>query len=101
MSSLFDFGWDEHKARTNLSKHGVSFQLATSVFRDSLSMTIFDDKHSEHETRWVTLGRAENGQLLVVVHTTEEISATELHIRIISARRADRDEARNYEEVPR
>lgn len=87
---FFDFDWDANKARTNLKKHGVPFRLATTVFRDPLALTIFDDEHSDDEERWVTLGRAESGQLLVVVHTSEEVSATELRIRVISARRADR-----------
>lgn len=99
--SIYDFGWDAKKARSNLKKHGVSFPLATSVFRDALAVTIFDDEHSEDEDRWVTLGRAENGQVLVVVHTAEETGHSEVHIRIISARCADRDEMRDYEQVPR
>jgi uncharacterized protein len=98
---FFDFDWDANKARTNLRKHEVSFRMATSVFRDPLSLTIFDDGHSDDEDRWVTLGRAQNGQVLVVVHTSEEVSGTELHIRIISARRADPAEVRDYEQTPR
>jgi uncharacterized protein len=98
---LFDFSWDDQKARTNLSKHGVSFRLACSVFNDPLSVTIFDEEHSDNEDRWVTLGRSLSNTLLVVIHTTEEVSTNELHIRIISARRADRDELREYEQMPR
>jgi uncharacterized protein len=98
---LFDFSWDDRKARTNLTKHGVSFRLASSVFNDPLSVTIFDEEHSDDEDRWVTLGRALNDTLLVVIHTTVEVSASELHIRIISARRADRDETSDYEQMPR
>lgn len=98
---FFDFDWDANKAHANLKKHEVSFRLATSVFRDPLALTIFDDEHSDDEERWVTIGRAQNGQVLVVVHTSAEVSATELHIRIISARRADPAEARDYEQTPR
>ncbi|MCX7169767.1 MAG: BrnT family toxin [Proteobacteria bacterium] len=98
---FFDFDWDVNKASANLKKHEVSFRLATSVFRDPLALTIFDDEHSDDEDRWVTLGCALNGQVLVVVHTSEEVSATELHIRIISARRAEREEVRDYEQMPR
>lgn len=101
MSTLFDFGWDDRKARTNLEKHKVSFRLATSVFNDPLALTIYDDDHSDDEDRWVTLGRAQDGVVLTVVHTTEDVSAVEVHIRIISARRADRDEIRDYQDVPR
>ena len=98
---FFDFDWDANKARTNLLKHGVSFRLATSVFRDPLALTIFDDDHSDDEDRWVTLGLAQNGQMLVVVHTSEEASSNELRVRIISARRADPAEVRDYEQAPR
>lgn len=98
---FFDFDWDANKARANLAKHGVSFRLATSVFRDALALTIFDEDHSDDEDRWVTLGRAQNGQVLVVVHTSEESSSMEMHIRIISARRADPAEVRDYEQPPR
>lgn len=71
------------------------------MFRDLRALTIYDDEHSDDEERWVTLGQAENGQVLVVVHTSEEVSATEQRIRIISARRADKQEARDYEQTPR
>lgn len=96
-----DFDWDANKAHSNFAKHGVSFRLATSVFHDPLALTVFDEEHSDDEDRWVTLGQAQNGQLLVVVHTSEEMSVTELRIRIISARCAERDEVRDYEQAPR
>jgi hypothetical protein len=99
--TIYDFEWDAVKARTNLRKHGVSFRAATSVFRDPLALTTFDDEHSEDEERWVTLGRTEGGRYLVVVHTFAEMSTTEIHIRIISAREADRQEIRDYEQAPR
>lgn len=101
MQKFFDFDWDAKKARGNFQKHGVSFRLATTVFRDPLAITIFDDEHSDDEDRWVTLGQAENGHLLVVIHTSEEVSETELRIRIISARRAEREEIHDYEQTPR
>ena len=89
------------KARTNLRKHGVSFRAATAVFRDPLALTTYDDEHSETEERWVTLGRAQNGRYLVVVHTFAQVSEAEIHIRVISARAADAQETRDYEETPR
>lgn len=61
---FFDFDWDANKARANLKKHGVSFRLAASVFRDPLALTLFDEAHSDDE-RWITLGRTQNGQTLV------------------------------------
>lgn len=101
MALLYHFDWDASKARSNQHKHGVSFQLATTVFRDPLALTIYDDEHSENEERWVTLGRAGNGRTLVVVHTSVQTLPTEIRVRIISARKADRDEIRDYEETPR
>ena len=101
MAQVYHFDWDANKARSNQRKHGVSFQLATTVFRDPLALTIYDDEHSEGEERWVTLGRAGNGHTLVVVHTSVQTESTEIRVRIISARRADRDEIRDYEETPR
>ena len=98
---VYHFEWDEEKARTNHSKHKVGFRLATGVFRDPLALTIYNTEHSENEERWITLGLVENGQYLVVVHTHEIITATEVRIRIISARNADRQEIHDYENAPR
>ena len=80
-STFYDFDWDPIKARTNQRKHGVSFRLATSVLHDPLALTIYDEDHSEDEERWVTLGRAENGQVLVVIHTWGWIEPAEVRIR--------------------
>ena len=99
--SFFDFDWDPEKARSNLKKHRVSFRLATSIFRDPLALTIFDEDHSTDEERWVSIGRADGGQTLVVIHTSTWTSPAEIKLRIISARKADRDELRDYENAPR
>jgi uncharacterized DUF497 family protein len=101
MTLVYHFDWDANKARSNQHKHEVSFRLATTVFKDPLALTIYDGGHSEDEERWVTLGRAENGQYLVVVHMSARRGATAIKVRIISARKADRDEVRDYEETPR
>jgi hypothetical protein len=86
------FDWDPRKARRNLRKHGIDFDEASTVFADTLSISIPDPDHSEDEERWVTMGLSNRQRLLVVVHTEEET------IRIISARTADRLERRKYEE---
>ena len=101
MEQIYHFDWDANKARSNQHKHDVSFALATTVFKDALALTIYDAAHSESEERWITLGHAENGQHLVVIHTSTWIAPTDMKIRIISARKADRDEIRDYGEVPR
>ena len=98
---VYHFEWDAGKARTNLRKHGVSYRTATAVFRDPLALSIYDDEHSEDEECWVTLGRTPGGQYLVVIHTFTQTDETEIHIRIISAREADRWEIRDYEQAPR
>ena len=86
------FEWDSRKARSNIAKHGVTFEEASTVFADSLSLTIPDPVHSESEQRYVTMGRAFTGKLLVVAHTDRGDN-----IRLISARRASRRERRSYE----
>lgn len=101
MALVYHFEWDETKAHTNTAKHAITFRLATTVFRDPLALTIFDGEHDENEERWVMLGQAENGQYLVVIHTVQYPSPADIAVRIISARVADRDEIRDYEETPR
>jgi len=86
------FEWDSRKARSNLAKHGVGFQEASTIFGDPLSLTIPDPEHSLSEERYITVGRAFSGKLLVVVHTERGDN-----IRVISARRASRRERKFYE----
>jgi uncharacterized DUF497 family protein len=87
------FEWDEEKSRNNLRKHGVSFEEASTIFGDPLSVTIDDPQHSAREQRWVTLGHSAKHRLLAVVHT-DRVG----RIRIISARMATRSEREAYEE---
>jgi uncharacterized protein len=90
--------WDPKKAEANVSKHGVSFIVAATVLRDPLSVTVFDAEHSEGEERWITIGRAANGQCLLVVHTWTDTGGSSAHARIISAREAKNSERQGYEE---
>ena len=92
-----DFDWDPTKAANNAAKHGVTFEEAMSVFRDPLSHSI-PDADAVGEERWVTLGEAVTGNLLVVVHTWVDADAERSAVRIISARRPTRSEARQYRE---
>lgn len=64
---------------------------------DPLALSVYDEEHSDEEERWVTPGHAENGQLMVVIHTYQEISPSNAVIRIISARQATKLEKRQYE----
>ncbi len=86
------FEWDKRKADSNLKKHGVFFQEATSVFADTLSITIPDPDHSASEARFLDLGRSHRDRLLVISYTERGEA-----IRIISARRASRSERNDYE----
>jgi hypothetical protein len=88
------FEWDDKKAKSNAKKHGVTFDEASTVFGDALSLTIPDPVHSEVEDRFVTMGSSFRGKLVVVVHTERGDN-----IRIISARRANRRERKAYEET--
>jgi uncharacterized DUF497 family protein len=97
MSVRIQFDWDPVKARTNYAKHGVSFNQALTVFSDPLALSVLDRSSPTPEERWITIGQASLGNILVVVHTHVEVDETTIHIRLISARRATRNEQRQYE----
>lgn len=90
---MLQFEWDDDKAANNDEKHGVSFQEASSVFRDALSVAFDDPDHSWDEQRFIIIGESNLGDVLVVAYTEREE-----RIRIISAREATRRERRFYEE---
>jgi uncharacterized protein len=87
------FEWDPVKADTNVSKHGVTFDEASTVFGDLLSVSGRDLEHSAGENRYLIFGLSSQGHVLVVSHTDRGDV-----IRIISARTATRKEKRIYEE---
>ncbi len=91
---ILTFEWDANKAGANLAKHDVSFQEATTVFGDPVSITIPDPAHSQAENRFIILGGSHQGRILVVVHTERGDN-----IRIISAQPASRRERKNYEQA--
>ena len=94
----YNFEWDPIKAKENIHNHNISFQRAGTIFRDTHAISIFDDKHSQKEERWITIGRDNSEILLVVSHTFREIDASSCSIRIISARKATKKERKQYEE---
>ena len=94
----YEFEWDDAKAAANLTKHGVDFREAMTVMLDPLTMTRFDDEHDDDEERWDSLGRAANGQLLLVIHTFLSTRPNSALVRLISARPATRREREQYEE---
>ncbi len=93
---MLTFEWDANKARANLAKHAVSFQEATTVFGDPVSVTIPDPAHSQAESRFIILGKSHQGRILVVVHTERGDN-----VRVISARPASRRERKQYEQAIR
>jgi uncharacterized DUF497 family protein len=94
----YELNWDPAKARRNLQKHGVSFERAARVFLDPFAISIFDESHSEDEDRWITVGVEANEVLLVVVHTFRNVDADVSLVRLISARKATKEEAQQYHE---
>ena len=87
------FAWDPKKAASNISKHGVSFDEALTVFADPLALIFDDEDHSFGEQREIIIGHSTGLPLLVVC-----FSAREVAVRIFSARRATKQERRDYEE---
>src|ERR1019366_1509058 len=87
------FEWDPQKAAANLAKHGVSFQEAESVFSDEAALLLDDPEHSNAEDRFVLIGLSVKLRVLIVVHCYRE---SEDLIRLVSARKADRLEQRQY-----
>jgi len=89
------FEWDEKKAASNLKKHAVSFEEAQSVFDDDLARLIPDPDHSDEEERFILLGLSYSLKVLVVVHCYQDKDNI---IRLISARKASKPEAKLYKE---
>ena len=87
------FEWDENKAASNLSKHGVSFEEAKTVFDAPLYVDFFDPDHSDEEERYLIVGKSNRGRLLIVSYTQRGDV-----IRLISARVVTRTEREAYEE---
>ncbi|MEG3900617.1 BrnT family toxin [Microcoleus sp. B4-C5] len=87
------FEWDENKAAVNLSKHGISFEEARTVFDDPLYVDFYDPDHSDEEDRYIMVGESQQGNLLIVSYTERAD-----FIRLISARKVTRVEREVYEE---
>jgi uncharacterized protein len=91
------FEWDPAKAANNKRKHGVSFETAALVFADPYAL-VEQDRVENGEERWLTIGVVDGFLMLTVAHVVYEHDQIET-IRIISARRADRNERRRYEKA--
>lgn len=89
------FEWDENKNEINKRKHKISFEEASTVFQDEEALLIKDHKHSQEEERFIILGSSARANLLVVCHCYRQ---SETVIRLISARKATKNEERQYYE---
>ncbi len=87
------FEWDDKKDKTNKRKHGISFEEARTAFYDENAIQYFDPDHSDEEDRFILLGISYKLKVLVVCHCFRENDSI---IRIISARKADKDEEYEY-----
>jgi len=90
-----NFDWDPEKARSNLAKHGVPFDVAVKAFEDDYSVSV-PDRIVDGEARWRTVGRVGFTTILFVVHTWVDDDG-EIYVRVISARKASRHEILGYE----
>ncbi len=90
------FEWDPEKDKTNRHKHKVAFPEACYVFADKFMLTLFDKEHSGYKDRWVTIGQIPSSKILVVIHTYRKTKGKET-VRIISARKATKNEEKQYQ----
>jgi uncharacterized DUF497 family protein len=89
------FSWDENKNIHNITKHGISFEEARTIFADEYGRLISDPDHSQTEDRFILLGLSHQLRVLLVCHCYRQKDGI---IRIISARKANKDEIKQYRE---
>ncbi|MBN1525621.1 MAG: BrnT family toxin [Spirochaetales bacterium] len=90
---FINFSWDDFKNRSNIIKHGISFDEAKTAFYDDSAIDFYDNEHSESEERFLLLGMSYKPRLLVVCYSIKNDHSV---IRIISARKATRNESKYY-----
>mgnify|MGYP000004306453 FL=1 len=91
---MIKFEWDTAKAVTNIKKHGVSFEEAKSVFFDEFAVQFFDQNNTDTEDRFLMLGMSNETNLLLICHCERDDGNA---IRVISARKATKNESKNYQ----
>ena len=96
------YEWEERKNRLNRTGHGISFEMAALVFEDERCLVGLDRTDETGEQRWPAIGAAriepDSAVVLLVVHVYREEIDGEETIRIISARRAEKNDIRRYQE---
>jgi len=95
---MIKFEWDTTKATSNKKKHEVSFEEAQSVFYDEFALQFFDEDNSGSENRFLMLGFSDKARLLIVCHCERDQGNI---IRIISARKATKNESNHYQGIRR
>jgi uncharacterized DUF497 family protein len=90
------FEWDSAKAKSNKKKHGITFEEAKTIFYDPHAIQYFDPDHSGSEDRFILLGLSSQLNVLIVCHCYRE---KESIVRIISARKADKNERKDYKKL--
>lgn len=90
---MLKFEWDENKNKLNIKKYGISFEEASTVLNDDEALIISDEAHSDNEERFVMIGFSYKYNLLVVCHYYRQ---NESIIRIVSARKATKNERKEY-----
>ncbi|HMA81743.1 MAG TPA: BrnT family toxin, partial [Candidatus Binatia bacterium] len=96
MAFQYHFEWDPAKARQNAGKHRITFERGATVFKDPNALSLFDEEHSDEEERWITLGLDGTGVLLVISHTFDEEAENLARIRLVSVRKATKNEKKQY-----
>ncbi len=86
------FEWDDNKEETNIQKHGIDFSTAALVFGDDNRIEKYDQRHSNNEDRYITIGMIKGALVVITVVYTERKDV----VRIISARLADKREKEEY-----
>jgi len=93
----YNFEWNPAKARQNIVKHRISFERAAEIFLDPFAISLYDEEHSLTEDRWISIGKTISENLVVVIHTFQQNQDGQATLRIISARKATKKEAKQYE----
>ncbi len=93
---MIKFEWNAAKGISNKKKHGISFEEAQSVFYDEFAVQFFDEESSSSEDRFLMLGFSDEARLLIVCHCERDQGNT---VRIISARKATKNESHYYQGV--
>jgi uncharacterized protein len=94
-----EFRWDKNKNKENIRKHGISFEDTVEVFDDPFHVSILDKRFDYFDERWITIGSLKKGSIIVVGHLYYLTENGDEIIKIITARKATKKEARQYETV--